>query len=75
MPYCVRESGREVIGLVLVTTFLVSSGTTSDINRYCTEQDSQDCFILRERNSLGSSEMPKARGIKEIATAHMQREG
>ena len=63
-----------MIGLVLVTAFFVTSGT-SDINSYCTEQESQNCLILRERNSQRRSEMPKARGIKEIAIAHMQREG
>jgi len=72
MPNCIL---CEVIGLVLVTTFFVSSGTARDINSYCTEQDPQNCLFLRERNSQEKSKMPKARGIKEIATAHMQREG
>ena len=57
-----------------------TGGLTNSINSNCVEHNSQDSeeqrsCILTELQAETIHKMPKARGIKQIATAHMQREG
>lgn len=59
----------------------ISGGLTDSINSNCVEYNSQEgaeqesCSIQAELQAETIHKMPKAREIKQIATAHMQREG
>ena len=70
--------------VIVVVTCQVVSGRTGDltasINSNCVEHNSQEnaeqeSCIQTELQAETIYKMPKARGIKQIATAHMQREG
>ena len=81
-------SSQHLVHLVIVISLVtrqVASGTAGDladsINSNCVYHNSQE--IEQESCTRGEApsqaetiyKMPKARGIKQIATAHMQREG